>query len=239
VKQQISMPPAPDPDPYRDPVALAVAAEVVECGELASVSGVMSREGVSPEDFDRRFMTLENCALDAFERFIAAFERRIAAAFNGQPDWRSSLRAAAYEAADFVEEDRVLAEFGVTGVLRIKSEMARVRREEILIFGADLIDLGRNEPGADVGDDKAAATFAVGAIVQLLIDRMKGGGPIEPHAMVPEIMHRVVKAYLGDEAADEELVLPPPRRTPDESAGHFLPAQRHWSGDRRPATAAS
>jgi hypothetical protein len=48
--------------------------------------------------------------------------------------------------ADFIEEDRVLTQFGMTGVLGMKSEMARVRREEILIFGADLIDLGRNDP---------------------------------------------------------------------------------------------
>jgi hypothetical protein len=54
---------------------------------------------------------------------------------------------------------------------------------------------------------------------------MRGGGPIEPHVIVPEIMHRVVKSYLGEEAADEELVLPQPRRIMEGGAGLFLPAQ--------------
>jgi hypothetical protein len=207
IKQPIALPPPPDPDPYQDPVALAVVAEVVERGDLASVSGILSREGVSPEDFARRFTTLEDCAVDAFERFIATFERRVVAAFNAQPDWRSSLRAAAYEVADFIEEDRVLTQFGLTGVLGMKSEMARVRREEVLIFGADLIDLGRNEPGADVGGDEAAATFAIGTIIQVLTHRTTADGPIEPHAIVPEILHGIVKSYLGEEAAREELAL--------------------------------
>jgi hypothetical protein len=90
--------------------------------------------------------------------------------------------------------------------------------------------LARNDPGVDVGDDKAATTFAVGATVQLLVQRMKGDGPIEPHAMVPEIMHRIVKLYLGEEAAREELALLPPERA---DAGHDVPAKLHRSDDRR------
>lgn len=212
MKQPIALPPPPYPDPYHDPVALAVVAEVVERGDLASVPGILSRDGVSPEDFACRFTTLEDCAVDALERFIASFERRVIEAFNGQPDWRSSIRAAAYEVADFFEENLVLTQFGLIGVLGMKSEMARVRREEILIFGADLIDLGRNEPGADVGDDEAAATFAIGTIVQVLTHQMSGGGPLDPQAIVPKMMYGIVRPYLGEEAAQEELALPPARR---------------------------
>jgi hypothetical protein len=213
MKQAIAMPPPPDPDPYLDPLALAVVAEIVERRDLATVSGVLSRGGVWAEEFVDRFRTLEDCALDAFERFIASFERRVVAAFNAQSDWRSSLRAAAYEVADFVETDPVLTQFALIGVLGMNSEMARVRREEVLIFGADLIDLGRNEPGADVGDDEVAATFAIGTIVQVLTHRIRECEPLEPHAIVPEIMYRVVRPYLGEEAAREELELLPTRRS--------------------------
>jgi hypothetical protein len=52
--------------------------------------------------------------------------------------------------------------------------------------------------------------IAVGSIVQLLTRRVQQGVTIEPHGMVPEIMYGIVRAYLGEEAAAEELVLPRP-----------------------------
>jgi hypothetical protein len=50
--------------------------------------------------------------------------------------------------------------------------------------------------------------FAVGAIIQLLTHRLQSDAPIEPHAMVPAMMHIVVRVYLDEEAAREELELP-------------------------------
>jgi AcrR family transcriptional regulator len=207
----VDLPPPPDPDPFLDPLAAAVVAEVVERGERASIAGVAARAGVSEREFRDRFASVEDCAVDAFERHIKAFERRAGAAFNARPDWRSALRAAAYETADFMEENPALLRFGITGVLAMKSEMARVRREEAFVFCSNLIDRGREEPGAEV-DDRDAAMFAIGSIVQLLTHRLQEDGPVEPHAIVPEMMYTVVRTYLGDEAARAELTLPRPAR---------------------------
>jgi AcrR family transcriptional regulator len=210
MKQPVDLPPAPERDPDQDPVALAVVAEVAERGQDASVAGLLARAEVSPEEFAARFASVEDCAVDAYERFIAVFERRVGGAFNAQPDWRSSLRAAAYETADWIVENPQLVEFGNTGVLQMKSEIARIRREEVFFFCGALIDLGRTEPGADVPDDMSAAMFAIGAIVQLLTRRLQGDSPIEPHATVPEMLYTVVRTYLGEEAARQELTLPRP-----------------------------
>jgi hypothetical protein len=90
----------------------------------------------------------------------------------------------------------------------MKSEIARISREEVFFFCGALIDLGRTEPGADVPDDMSAAMFAIGAIVQLLTRRLQGDSPIEPHATVPEMLYTVVRTYLGEEAAREELTPP-------------------------------
>ncbi len=204
----VELPPAPDPDPYRDPIALAVVAEVAERGELASVGGVLSRSGVSAEAFYRRYTGLEDCAVEAYERLIAVYERRIGTAFNSQTDWRSSLRAAAYETADWMEEHPEVVDFGMTGVLKMKSELARVRREEVFVFCAGLIDLGRTEASAKAEGGESAAMFAVGSIIQLLTHRLRTNGPVEPHAIVPEMMFQVVRTYLGEEIAREELTLP-------------------------------
>jgi hypothetical protein len=207
MRQPIDLPPAPDPDPHQDPLALAVVAEVADRGEGADVTGLLARAGVESDEFAARFATLEDCAVDSYERYIADVERRVGVAFNSRPDWRSSLREAAYEMADFMDENPKLVRFGMTGVLGMKSEIARVRREEVIVFFGELIDLGRYEPGAEVGEDKAAAMFAIGSIVQLLTHRLQGGGRIEPHAIVPEMMFRVVRTYLGEDVARAELSL--------------------------------
>lgn len=204
----IELPPPPDPDPYRDPLSLAVVSEVCEHGERASVDGVIARAGVSAADFRARYATLEDCALDTFERVIADYKRRIGQAFNSRTGWRDSMRAAAYATADFMEANPEALNFGMTGVLQLKSELARVRREEVFTFCADLIDRGREEPGCQVSEGEPAAMFAIGSIMQLLTYRMQSGEPIEAYATVPEMMFAVVRSYLGEEVAREELQIP-------------------------------
>jgi len=148
--------------------------------------------------------------LDCYERLIASYERRIGVAFNAHMDWRSSLRAAAYETADWMEENPQVVSFGMTGVLQMKSELARVRREEVFVFCAQMIDLGSTEPNSQAKNDGSTSTYAIGSIIQLLTHRLQGGAPIKPHEIVPEMMYSIVRAYLGDEAAEEELNLPRP-----------------------------
>jgi AcrR family transcriptional regulator len=187
---------------------MALVMEVYECGEAASEAGVIARAGVSPSLFAERFGTLEGAAIDVLERLIADYNRRIGKAFNAQSDWRSSLRASAYESADWIEENPEVVSFGMTGVLQMKGELIRVRREEAFFFSAHLIDLGRTEPGSRADDDDGAtATFAIGSILQLLTQRLQSGVDFDPHKVVPEMMYSIVRAYLGDAAADEELAL--------------------------------
>jgi hypothetical protein len=207
MRTPIELPPAPDRDPYEDPLAQAVVSEVFERGGAASASGVIARAGVPATAFFDRYATVGDCALDAYERFIAIYERRVGGAFNAHPDWRSSLRAAAYESADWIAEGPELCMFGMTGVLQMKNELLRVRREEIFVFCAHLIDLGRTEPRS-LAVDGAAATFAIGSIMQLLTHRLQAGVDFDPHKIVPEMMYSIVRVYQGDAAADEELSLP-------------------------------
>jgi AcrR family transcriptional regulator len=201
----IEFPPAPDPDPYRDPIALALLSEVYDKGEEASAGGITRRAGIAAADFRARYATLEDCALDCFERFIADYKRRVGIAFNSRSSWRDSLRAAAVATADFMEENPELVSFGMTGVLQLNSELARVRREETFVFCAELIDRGREEPGCTVGENEPAAMFAIGSIIQLLTYRLHNDEPVEAHTMIPEMMFAVVRSYLGEEVAREEL----------------------------------
>lgn len=207
----IELPPPPDPDPYGDPLAFAVIAELVEKGyDEAAIDGVVRRAGVPREEFDRRFDSLEHCALDSFERLIADFELRVGTAFNGQPDWPSALRAAAYATADWMDENPLVVAFGMVEVLKMPGEMGRVRREETFEFCARMIDRGRWASGDPDGHPDSAATFAIGAITQLLTHRLQEEAEVEPRDVIPEMMNRVVGIYLGAEAAEAEWTAEPP-----------------------------
>jgi AcrR family transcriptional regulator len=207
----IELPPPPSRDPFADPLARAIVDEVVERGySAATLAGVLERAGIDRAEFERRFVDLEEATLRTFEAFIADFERRVGMAFNAGADWRSGLRASAYAAADWLAANPDLVRFGSVEVLEMRSEMARVRREEVAIFCAGLIDAGRSEAPDPAAVPDSAAIVAIGSVLQMLTHRVQKGIDIDAHAMVPETMYAAVRPYLGDEVAREELVLPRP-----------------------------
>jgi hypothetical protein len=210
VLSPIELPPAPDPDPFSDPLARALVAEVDERGGEASLPGVLDRSGATAAEFHRRFPDFDACLVDTYERFIASFERAVATAFNRHEEWRTALRAAAYAATDWMEASPDLMEFGAVGVLTTRNEMARVRREQVATFCGELIERGRAAAPNPGHVPEAAALIAVGSILHLLTKRIQEDDEIDLAAMVPELMYGIVRTYLGEEEAREELTLPRP-----------------------------
>jgi AcrR family transcriptional regulator len=209
----IELPVEPDPDPLSDPVSLAIVAEASERdGGYSDVraADVARRAGISIEEFHRRFVDLDHCALDTFERLIAAFERRVGDAFNREPDWRSGLRAAAYETADWHEEHPQAVRFGTVEVLRMRNEMVKVRREEVFAFCAQMIERGREAAPDPQAVPEEASVVAIGSILQFLTRRMQEGVDIPYHDAARESLYGVVRTYLGEDAAREELSMPRP-----------------------------
>jgi hypothetical protein len=206
----VELPPRPDPDPHTDPIARALVAEVLERGARADVAGLLGRPGVSEQEFRRHFATLEECALDVYERFIASFERAVGAAFNEQSEWQPALRACAYAATDWMGASPELMEFGAVGVLTTGSELVKVRREEVAAFCAALVDQGRAAAPDPAAVPEAASLLAIGSILHLLTQRLQEKAEIDLDEMVPQLMYGVVRVYLGEEAAREELALPRP-----------------------------
>lgn len=205
------LPPPPQPHLDPDPLAAAVIAEMAEEGyERATISGVIRRAGVSRDEFDRRFDTLDACALDTYERLIADFERRLGLAFNRQGEWPRALRAAAYECADWLMERPGVIAFGTAEVLKMRSELARVRREEAIAFCAELVDRGREVAPDPDSVPSAAPIIATGSIAQLLTHKVQEGARIDPRKAIREVMHRIVTVYLGAEAAEAEWTAPRP-----------------------------
>lgn len=214
-------PPAkPERDPFQDPIALAVVDVVAERGyRAATLAEVIERAGVTSEEFHARFADLEDCVLRSFDAFAADWEWRVENAYASQPDWRSGLRAAAYETADWINEHPNATRFGMVEILEAENEMVRVRREQTFSYGGKLIDRGREAAPDPAAVPRAAAMMAIGSIVQLLTHRLQSGTDPDPVEMVQPMMYQAVRPYLGEEIAREELELgrpPRPRGTSEE-----------------------
>jgi AcrR family transcriptional regulator len=189
----------------------ALVEVIAERGYAATdVASVIERAGVEREEFYRRFADKEDCVQRVFEAFVEDSLWEVRGAFDAQTSWRDALRAAAYAAADWMNEHPRTARFGGVDVLYVRNEMIRVRREEVFQYCAGLIDRGRAEVPDPGAVPEAAPIMAIGAVAQILTQRMQQSEDLETWRMVPELMSRAVLPYLGEEAAREELTMPRP-----------------------------
>jgi AcrR family transcriptional regulator len=203
------------PDPHADPVATALVELIAERGyEATDVEAVIVRAGIDRTEFERRFIDKEDCVLKVYEAFIADFEAEVRTAYEAFSDWPTSLRAAAYAAADWMEARPQTARFGGVDVLYARNEMVRVRREEVFQYCAGLIEAGRSVSPDPAAVPEAAAIMAIGAVAQMLTQRMQRDEDLEYQRMVPELMYAAVRPYLGEETARIELGAPRPSLPP-------------------------
>jgi hypothetical protein len=89
-------------------------------------------------------------------------------------------------------------------------EGARLTREQTFLWCADLIDQGRSAAPEPDQVPAGAPMMAIGAVVELLAQKLEGGLDAGFVEMVPPLMYGAVLPYLGEEAARAELRVPPP-----------------------------
>lgn len=174
-----------------------------------SIATVCERAEATEVEFCTHFADLADCACQAMELIEAQVVERIEATVARQPEWRSQLRAAAYELAEYMLEDRSRARF-------IMLESAAVTRPEYLIrhdpmgIAVDLIHQGRDalaDPSsvARASAEQAAIElfYAVGAEVHA----PSGKGT---EALLRELLCVLVEPYVGHREAQTELTAPRP-----------------------------
>ncbi len=214
--------------PFVDPIAGALVEIVTERGyEATDIGAVVERAGTTRAEFHRRFADKEDCVQKIFEAFIEDFVGQVRSAFEAEARWPASLRAAAYATTDWMDEHPDTARFGMLDVLAAHNEMIRVRREEIFVWCATLIDAGRAVSPDPDAVPEAAALMAIGAVVQIVVRRMQTGEDLGLGQLVPELMYGAVLPYLGEEAARAELAAPRPARgRPDPSSSEDTRAHK-------------
>lgn len=111
----------------------------------------------------------------------------------GIESWRRRLRGAAY------------------ALYRRRGGHPAVPAEKEFQRLIDLIDEGRDEPGAPVSLTRVTAEALGGAIFHELCLAARAGSPPESE-LIPTLMYAAVLPYVGAAAAEEELRIPPPPR---------------------------
>jgi AcrR family transcriptional regulator len=204
------VPPPPDPDPFTDPIAVALIDLIFERGyDAVTERLIVERAGTTFDEFRDRFADKQDCTIQTIEATAQDFAWMVETAYATGRDWQEGLRAAAWAVADHIEEHPTFVYVLVIGLMRTKSEMLRVLREECLMYGAKVIERGRAaapDPGAVPA---GAAMVAMGSIAQLLTHRLQQGDDLELGATVPQMLYLSVRPFLGGRGAAGAARSPP------------------------------
>lgn len=139
-----------------------------------------------------------------WERMTDEHVAVVESAAAAEGSWRDGLRAAAYAALRFHQEDPVRARFFLIEVLAA-GEFAQRRRELMMNAFIALIDSARLELADPESVPRTEAEAIVGAIYQAAVAGMQGGGVEKLPELVPQLLYIAVLPYKGAEAAEEEL----------------------------------
>jgi AcrR family transcriptional regulator len=198
------------PELFVHPISKALIAVVHERGfEAAGVEEICERGGIDADDFARRLGSKVQATTAVFEAYIGDFRRRVAAAYDAEPDWPANLRAASYETVRWMNAYPEAAWFGMVGVLGA-GDMALVAREELFKWCAGLIDAGREAAPDPAAVPAAASMIAVGAAVEVVRRQQEGTFGGTTAETVPQLMSAAVRPYLGEAGAQAELGVAPP-----------------------------
>jgi AcrR family transcriptional regulator len=197
--------------PERALIRQAVMEVVVEQGyEEARLELVLERGGLERGAFERHFSSLAECCARIYAANVAEFDRVVFGAAGMERNWRDQLRAAAYAAARHVRDRPLETRFDMIAMLQA-GDLTQAYRDRYVARIVDLIDQGRYETGDPASVPRETAIAVFGAIYEFLQRSLQRGRSLGSAVdLVPELMYIAVRAYLGQDAAAEELTVPPP-----------------------------
>jgi AcrR family transcriptional regulator len=187
---------------------------VSEGFESVSVEKILDRAGANRAEFDALFADLEDCAMQLVDAFLPGLVDPVEAAYRAEERWRDSLRAASYVGADWLVTHPREAQFGALEMLKV-GELARIRRESVLMSFAYMINAGRERCEDPASAPELVGERAIGSMAEILTKELRHGPP-DAHSFVPQLMYLAVLPYLGEEEARKELCIPRPGGEPQE-----------------------
>jgi hypothetical protein len=195
---------------FAHPISAALFEAIREHGfGSLEVGPLLTRAGIGTDEFRAGFAGKADLTLKVFEATIADYEDRVGRAFEAERGWPGSIRAAAYETVRWIGNHPDAAWFGMVGALDA-GDMVLARRARTFLWAASLIDAGRSVAADPDAVPAAAPLIAVGAVAETLRRQQEGSLEESILGAVPQMMCAAVRPYLGEEAAQRELSIPPP-----------------------------
>jgi AcrR family transcriptional regulator len=175
--------------------------------DAVSVADVAERAGGSVAGFENYFPSKLACTVAILEEIATSNLRAVRGAFDAEPAWPDSLRAAAYAHAEWILANPEKMRFGLLETVWA-SELTGALRDSL--FGAyiAMIDAGREVAPDPDSIPAFTAEGVVGSITEVITRRLGQGKRAELVELVPEMMYLAVRPYLGEEAARRELTAP-------------------------------
>jgi AcrR family transcriptional regulator len=173
--------------------------------ETVTIERLCEHAGIEPADFSAQFKSLEQCALELVEDFLPPIQRSAQAAFDAEPRWPDSLRAASWQVADWIDTHPREVRFGAVELPKV-GEIGQVRVEEAFKYFIPMIDAGREASG-DPDAPRLIGERAVGSLALMLAKLLRDGAPLEPHRYMRELMYLAVLPYLGPDEAAKQLTI--------------------------------
>lgn len=170
---------------------------------------LLERAGVDRADFDRDYESLDACFAAVLAQIYGEFFARAQAAVAEETGWRDRMRATAYALLRFLRSDERVARLAAVEAQHA-GEGAQLLFLETFNRLVDLIDEGSAEATGPDSPSRATA-LGVGGVVFARIQEAVAEGELGlGEEEIPQLMYAAVFPYLGAEAAEEELRIPPP-----------------------------
>lgn len=170
---------------------------------------VLARAEVGPAAFHTRYADLDAYFNAVLAQAYAEFFELAQEAVAGETGWRDRMRATAYALLRFLRSDErvarlaaVEAQHGGEGALRLF-----VQTFNRLV---DLLDEGSAEAGGPESLSRATAVGIGGVVFARVQEAVAQDELGLGEEEIPQLMYAAVFPYLGAEAAEEELHIPPP-----------------------------
>ena len=196
----------------RDRILASITYLVGENGYAAtSLSEVLSRAELREEEFRHHFEDLPTAFRAAWQQASDLYMEAALAAFQEEAEWRLQMRAVARSIFEFVLRDphrgRILFAEGCNPEEPVRTQIDDPNVEAFVA----LIDAGRQQMEDPTLLTKATAEGIFGAVKEQVAGALEEKDLERLPSLYPQLMSMVVRPYLGDEAAREELLLGPPR----------------------------
>jgi AcrR family transcriptional regulator len=173
------------------------------------LTDLLERADVERSAFEREYDDLDDCFATVLGEIYAEFFTRAQAAVAGQSGWRDRMRATAYALLRFLRTDERVARLAAVEAQHAGEGAQRLFLETFNRL-VDLIDEGSAEATGPDSPSRATA-LGVGGVVFARIQEAVAEGELGlGEEEIPELMYAAVFPYLGAEAAEEELRVPPP-----------------------------